>query len=728
MPVVTTATTGKKALILGDNDWSRAEGLDVSALPRDASVIKVTPTATYIAGRDDPTVDAEKAVATASVWSQYYERGTLFGVYEFLERHAGVRMYFPGELGTVIPRKDALELPVGTTVDAPAFTTDRRYSIFWDGQYFDENEKGWDTNICRAKTLQSYRNRCTTTDVPCCHGSNNFKYADRFGESHPEYFAIVGSNNERSLPGCRYAHQIGQLCWTSGVVDEIYEDAKAYLTGAASTTRGLSSWGVNCRHGTYVDIMPQDGFTGCKCANCQAAYNKAEADYADGLMWGTTASIANRLRADGVDGYLTMMAYSPYKRVPDVEIPPNVLVMVACQGPWAKTDAAALASQKKLIADWAAKLGHKVWLWNYAHKTTMKGVPQFAPKAWGEFFASVAPWIDGAFVESESDKFIYNYLNYYVLGKVCWDPKRNAREIIAEHNRLMFGAAAGDMRVIFDLLERKWLNDIVGHTEETALGPVASSPDLLTLWTKVWSPDAIDHLDELFGRAAAKVADGSIEARRIAFFREQFAGGLRQASQDYFDLIDPTTEETWRAEHTGLTDIIRHGGFDGIVHSDRYFKETKGAAAVEWYGAYSPNQPTTELDEEVYHDAAPSMRIVRNPDKSENEVTQYLDQEGFKLKPDTKYRLSFFLKLKDVEPLASGGGVNAYVWDEKNVWFLGSSSNKAMCGTTSGWVAQHYEFTTGPLTNQGSRSHLTIGLRNATGTVWIDDVRLEELE
>ena len=101
MPVITTATAGRKALVLGDNEWSRAEGLDVSALPRDASVIRVTPTATFIAGREDPSVDAEKAVATSSVWSQYYERGTLHGVYEFLERHAGVRMYFPGELGTV---------------------------------------------------------------------------------------------------------------------------------------------------------------------------------------------------------------------------------------------------------------------------------------------------------------------------------------------------------------------------------------------------------------------------------------------------------------------------------------------------------------------------------------------------------------------------------------------------------------------------------------------------
>ena len=36
------------------------------------------------------------------------DRGTLFGVFEFLERCAGVRWYFPNELGVVIPTKTHL--------------------------------------------------------------------------------------------------------------------------------------------------------------------------------------------------------------------------------------------------------------------------------------------------------------------------------------------------------------------------------------------------------------------------------------------------------------------------------------------------------------------------------------------------------------------------------------------------------------------------------------------
>lgn len=36
------------------------------------------------------------------------ERATLFGVYEFLMRYAGVRMYFQGEPGTIIPKTAAL--------------------------------------------------------------------------------------------------------------------------------------------------------------------------------------------------------------------------------------------------------------------------------------------------------------------------------------------------------------------------------------------------------------------------------------------------------------------------------------------------------------------------------------------------------------------------------------------------------------------------------------------
>ena len=106
VPVVTSPTPGKKGIYLGDSQWTRAAGIDVAALKRDAFTIVADASSVYIAGRDDTKEDTHHSVYSphTGVWAQYHEHATLFGVYEFLERYAGVRMYFPGELGTIVPR------------------------------------------------------------------------------------------------------------------------------------------------------------------------------------------------------------------------------------------------------------------------------------------------------------------------------------------------------------------------------------------------------------------------------------------------------------------------------------------------------------------------------------------------------------------------------------------------------------------------------------------------
>ena len=113
VPVADSATPGKKAIFLGDSEEARKAGIDVSAMKRDAFAIVAEPNRVLIAGRDDPKEDTHKAVYSkhTGVWAQLHEHATLFGVYEFLERYVGVRMYFPGELGTIVPRTARIVVP-----------------------------------------------------------------------------------------------------------------------------------------------------------------------------------------------------------------------------------------------------------------------------------------------------------------------------------------------------------------------------------------------------------------------------------------------------------------------------------------------------------------------------------------------------------------------------------------------------------------------------------------
>ena len=542
VPVVSARTPGRTALVLGDSAESRAAGIDVSKLARDEYVLWANGDCVCIAGRDDPKANVEWQLSHGGKTSMHFEHATAMGVYGFLERHAGVRFYFPGELGEIVPHCDKIDVPAGETRVKPDFTS--RYYMAWRGEWFEPVDA---KRADYLKTLNYMRLRFETESVPCCHGSIWFRYLERFGKTHPEYFALLTNGTRSTDPAQPHP---GQLCWTSGIIEEMYQDAKSYLSGEDASVRGIKGfggkfrWGGNCVGRKYVDIMPQDSFAGCLCERCKARYRhiKGDRNYATELIWGVVSNLAARLTAEGVDGTLTMMAYSPYGRIPDFSLPPNVEVMVARAGPWAIRDTRRWADDNASIRAWAAKLGHKVWLWNYVNKWGMNavklaGIPQVTPRAYATYYKEIAPSIRGAFAESETDRYFYNYLNYYVFSKLCWDNAVDVEALLAEHHRLMFGAGAAEMAKIYDALEEKWMGRTFGSVKETPLGPVFAAPSDAELWNEVYSPAFLAEFDGLMASAARKVGAESLEARRIALVRQEFYVPLAAAAARYHDRI-----------------------------------------------------------------------------------------------------------------------------------------------------------------------------------------------
>ena len=78
-------------------------------------------------------------------------------------------------------------------------------------------------------------------------------------------------------------------------------------------------------------------------------------------------------------------------------------------------------------------------------------------------------------MESECDRFLYFYLNYYIQCKVAWDNSVDYMALLDEHYRLMFGPAAEPMRKIMERFEDIWLHQISGRIVETAL-PISAVP------------------------------------------------------------------------------------------------------------------------------------------------------------------------------------------------------------------------------------------------------------
>jgi len=538
VPIVAAPTAGRTSIVLGENAWAKAAGLSVDGMPRDTFVSAVKDGRLYILGKDDAKYDIyenlDKGYGHAPLLYGN-ERATLFGVYDFLERHADCRLYFPGELGECVPRRDRIDVPDGTRTVTPPFLIRNLY-LNGTGKWFC-SEKADDRTDNRMKSMDWLRLRLSTMEIPCCHGSQWFKYRERFGlKGRPDFMALKKDGTRWLDPKGHFAPN--QMCWSNpDLHEEMYQDIKAYLTGRPAASRGLEKWGVNCQW-NYVDIMPDDSFSPCECPRCQAAYRFDKgSDFASELLWGVAGKIAQRLIDEGIDGNVTLLAYEPYGRVPEgVDLPTNVYVEVARTGPWTMVDPAKMAHENQLLKEWNAKLGHKVWTWTYPHQfgvTCMKGVSCFAPRAWGKYYRSVVPWTFGTFAECEAEKAMYNHLNYYLFSRVAWDPSVDVDATVDEYYARMFGAGAKEMKEFFDTLESVWTPQIVGKVVNTPVGPVASPPNADQLWTEVLSPAVRVRFDGLFQAAKGKVAAGSPEARRIALMKREFFDDMAEAVAEW---------------------------------------------------------------------------------------------------------------------------------------------------------------------------------------------------
>ena len=528
LPVVAQRTEGKTAIVLGGAADSGAAGvralpcgaLGVPALPsvgadhraaRDGFMIEADGDVVRIVGNDDDVtdVDATAALPDEAPWQPCFRRGTLFGVYAFLERFAGVRMYFPGELGTCVPRADCIAVPEGRIEEAPAFSV-RRFG-YADGPVSKEllgGPVGRDAPIAPQmnetdfKRLNWYRLRMETYHLKCCHGAKTHCLS-------PETWDAIYTN------ACAVIADGGG---TPSLPDTVRG-----RVAVPSATAGYAQ--------PVFDAMPKDGLTWvrhCKCNWCMenVPFSKFDIGFATDLVWRRTAQLAERIKSKFPHARVSQMSYIPYARIPTNEIPDNVDVFVARRGPWAEGTTIGVRERNE-VAAWHAKLGRKVSLWNYPDKVDcwnleMKDIPQLAPRAWSAYYRAVAPHVTGAFAESESDRWIYNYLNYYVFSRVCWNPDSDVEAILAEYHRLMFGAAAEEMAEFFDTLEKCWMK-VVAKPYDTPLGPgVCEAPTEDELREKIYSPEVLARLELLVSSASSKVAEGSVEARRIALFRREY--------------------------------------------------------------------------------------------------------------------------------------------------------------------------------------------------------------
>ena len=526
IPVVSAPKAQGVAIAVGDSPYAKALGINTASFDRDGFAVKSGKNMIVIAGRDSGSGDP------ALKRDNYFEHATLFGAYDFLERFCGVRFYFPGKFGEVVPRAASISVNAMDIYDRPDHF--QRRSHEFSNKWFDtENAKG-------GPVLQDYRRRAQTFYVPCCHSLENSGYYRRFAKTHPEYFAKAP--NGQIYPADHWS--VGSGCYLSeGYRKEIFLDAVSWFKGEHPSKRGIMGgsdrkpspgfrWPVVTAQPGFFSIMPGDHHRRCLCDKCKAYMAKhGENEY----VWDMVADIAERVRKEGIKGKITAMAYARYTEVPKRKLPSNMEVMVAVTGPWAERDANLRKTGDERIRSWTKALGKKVWLWTYPSKLNANsnpGIPQMAPRTIGKYFKRQAPYTFGAFYESESDQWIFNYLNTYVYFRQAWDNSVDIDALVDEHHKVMFGKAAPVMNQFYNALEDIWMNKMLGKIQETELGPVIVPPTLHDVWEKIYSPAQLKALEQLLDKAEKAVSGETLG--RVKFIREKFLDSLKQASQKYF--------------------------------------------------------------------------------------------------------------------------------------------------------------------------------------------------
>jgi len=546
--IVSRPDARKISIILGDNSYSREAEIKIDKLPRDGFIVKSVGRNIFIVGKDDKRANLERSLKDGA-HGQYFERGTLFGVYDFLERFIGVRFYFPGKIGTVVPEYKNLKIAAMNIVERPDYQC--RKISWYHGQWYEGKDR--DKLVRPGKNLNLYRLRMETSYLPNNHGVGRLGYVRRFSKTHPEYFALMPNGKRHNNPGLPHP---GQLCLSSGAREQIFEDAKAFLTGKSAKEAGILTqhcgyvWDPSGFQPGYFNIMPQDSFYPCRCAKCQKHFSKGSQATSD-FIWNFVREVALKLKKNKIPGYLTMMAYTPYRVLPNVKLPDNVLVMVAEYGPWGIYNKQERDKSNKEIIDWVKKMGRKTWLWNYALKygtCEMPGIPQVTPKAIGKYYKEQSPYIFGAYMQTDTDKYIFNYLNFYVFSKVSWNNDSDVDSILDEHYKLMFGPAAEAMKSVIERFEELWLRKIVGRTVDTAIGPVISAPSEYELWGKIYSLDEIKKLAGQFDKAEKLTKKNKNALQRVKFFRKKFLGSIINTRKKYFQIKNEIEDLTFNAK------------------------------------------------------------------------------------------------------------------------------------------------------------------------------------
>lgn len=441
-------------------------------------------------------VDKVVAIAGAS------PRGTEIGTYELLEQ-LGVRWFFPGPLGTVIPTAREIKIPAQTTVQSPSFAA----------RHFGFNALDKDPVIAEWKKHQ----REGGPFFPPAHGIK--LGADVSFETHPEFYSLVKGQRVNR-----------QICISNPEV----------LRRAIQTTRDYFRQNPEA---PWIGMGPNDNGGFCECASCQAHDGgdwdpfSSDRSVTDRYIWFFN-QILDAIKDEYPDKKIAFYIYHTYLR-PPVKVKPNPRI-VGALAPIGLCRVHGVSNPlcpekgylKRLLTEWKQILPEvyeRAYWFNLADPG-MWFVQTHRLKDELAFYAKEG--ITG-FRTEVTPQWAVQGPSLYIAGKLMWNAKQDTDALLNEFCEKLFGPAAEPMKRYFRKIDER-LEQSDHHT--------GSAFDI----TQFYPPAVRAELMGLI-RKAKELATESPYRERV----EVYALGANY-SNNLAEMIEARNRHDWGKAHAAL--------------------------------------------------------------------------------------------------------------------------------------------------------------------------------
>ena len=434
-------------------------------------------------------------------------RGTINGVYTFLEDVIGCRWFTPKF--SVIPKKTTLSLPPLDVMEVPAFESRFVYCGSATDAAWSARQRL--NTFTRDVTLGL---RADGTRVPWGEFINDPRLAGAIHyarwhvhtighdmllpyamfDEHPEYFAVVKGKRIRK----------GQPCMTNQDV-------------APLIASGAKQWIRQHPKARIISISQGDFANACQCPKCKAALEEYGIS---GVCMRFVNQVAEEIEKDYPNVLVDTLAYQWTRKPPkNVTMRKNVVIRYApicgCSRHAYDDEGCKVNRSNNVYADlveWI-RISPRVWVWYYAIPGyELHPYPNIGALS-RDFKRMRDAGVKGYFIQAHAGaKMVMTGgltdLKAYLFAKLMWDPDYDVARGVKEFVTACYGAAAPQ---VFTYLDR--IDDAatyVGTDSDFHLG-CGAKPRLKT--------DKLAELDVLMDEAERAVADDAGVLWRVRLFR-----------------------------------------------------------------------------------------------------------------------------------------------------------------------------------------------------------------